>query len=135
MSRDDDNAGRVVFLASGGPEMTLVNAEGDRARCVWMTPEGEFREAMVPVVALRHRQGTKERTMDTLAAFARDNGMSLKEAARDVLRRAQHPKWGEAPDASLYDEAMHAVCELASLGEDPGLLVIFEAAERLCEAR
>jgi uncharacterized protein YodC (DUF2158 family) len=45
--------GDVVELKSGGPALTVLGQIGDRVHCVFFSDEiGEFREAILPVVAL-----------------------------------------------------------------------------------
>jgi uncharacterized protein YodC (DUF2158 family) len=50
---DTFEVGATVALKSGGPALTVLGQAGDRVHCVFFSDElGEFKEAMLPVVAL-----------------------------------------------------------------------------------
>jgi uncharacterized protein YodC (DUF2158 family) len=45
--------GATVALKSGGPGLTVLGQAGERVHCVFFSDElGEFRETMLPLVAL-----------------------------------------------------------------------------------
>lgn len=49
----DFEPGRVVTLKSGGPPLTVVEVEGDEARCIWFThADDRLQEARIPIACL-----------------------------------------------------------------------------------
>ena len=53
MKIDMFDVGAIVALKSGGPGLTVLGQAGDHVHCVFFSDElGEFKETMLPVVAL-----------------------------------------------------------------------------------
>jgi uncharacterized protein YodC (DUF2158 family) len=53
VSNDVFEIGATVALKSGGPGLTVLGQAGDHVHCVFFSDElGEFKETMLPVVAL-----------------------------------------------------------------------------------
>lgn len=45
--------GAIVRVKSGGPELTVLSAEGDVATCLFFSDElGEFKETALPMIAI-----------------------------------------------------------------------------------
>jgi len=44
--------GDIAVLRSGGQPMTVVAVEGEEARCMWMSEEGELYRESIPLLAL-----------------------------------------------------------------------------------
>ncbi len=60
--QDAFEIGAVVALKSGGPGLTVLGQAGDRVHCVFFSDElGEFRETMLPLVALAHAEFDEDR--------------------------------------------------------------------------
>lgn len=49
----DFEPGRIVALKSGGPPLTVVEADGDEVRCIWFAhADDRLQEARIPAACL-----------------------------------------------------------------------------------
>jgi uncharacterized protein YodC (DUF2158 family) len=52
--------GDIAVLRSGGQPMTVVAVEGEEARCMWMSEEGELYRESIPLLALERLEEEDE---------------------------------------------------------------------------